>query len=55
MITKEQKVEIQMLIRSLNDTLNKAEGNARINIHEITVETTNLIIDLLENYLKKKG
>lgn len=55
-MTAQQKHELQTIIRSLDNTLEKVENeNDRINITDITVETTKLIKDLLANYLKKKG
>lgn len=55
-MTTAQKIELEKLIKSLDSTLDEVENeNDRINITDITVETTVLIKDLLANYLKKKG
>lgn len=56
MIRTAQKIELEKLIKSLDNTLDEVENeNDRINITDITVETTVLIKDLLANYLRKKS
>lgn len=53
---EEQKKELEMIIRSLEGPLDEVETeNDRINIHDISVETTVLIKDLLANYIRKKS
>lgn len=55
-MTDKQKFEIQAIIKSLTHTLDEVENpDDRINITDITVETTVLIKDLLANYLRKKS
>lgn len=54
---EEQKIELETLIKSLTSTLDEVEegDGSKINIQNITVETTNLIIDLLANYIRKRS
>lgn len=56
MITAQRKYELQALIKSLDNTLEEVETeNDRININDITIETTELIKDLVANYIRKNS
>lgn len=55
-MTVEQKQELEAIVKSLTNTLAEVEDDpgSRINIHDVRVEETILIRDLLSNYLKKQ-
>lgn len=52
----QQKFELETLIRSLTNTLDKVadDPESRINIHDIRQEEIRLIVSLLVNYVKKQ-
>ena len=55
-MTEKLKYELQALIKSLDNTLEEVESpDDRININDITIETTELIKDLVGNYLRKNS